>query len=122
MRARLPVLGLAAALAVSAAACQPAESPAVRYARDPEAVKRGRLIFTGTCGAYCHSLRPGVRDAPDLFDCHWKHGDRDADLFRVISSGVPDTRMLGFGTALPEGEQDIWKLIAFLRVNSRCES
>lgn len=118
---RYGALGTCLALTATLAACGGSESPATRYARDPEAVERGRLIFVGTCGAYCHSMQPGVREAPDLFDCHWKNGDRDRDLFRVIASGVPETRMVGFAEALPEGEEDIWKLIAFLRVHSRCE-
>ena len=107
-------------MAAATPGCRPGESPAASYARDPQAVERGRLLFVGTCGVYCHSLRPGLRDAPDLFDCHWKHGKRDRDIFRVISSGVPETGMLAFAEALPEGEDDVWKLVAFLRVNSRC--
>jgi mono/diheme cytochrome c family protein len=100
--------------------CPSSESPAAAYANDPEAIKRGRGIFTGVCGAYCHGLRPGHRDAPFLFDCDWKHGDRDEDLFRVILEGVPETRMQGFAGKLPDGEEDVWKVIAFLRASSTC--
>ena len=28
------------------------------YMADPEAVKRGRLLFVGTCAGYCHKLTP----------------------------------------------------------------
>ena len=85
------------------------------------ALKRGMGLFTGTCGAYCHSMNNDVRDAPFLFDCQWKNGSgSDRDVFRVIYDGVPGTRMVGFGGKMPEGDADIWKIVAFLR--SRRES
>lgn len=94
-------------------------SPAARYAEDPEAVAFGRRYFRAVCTGYCHSTQPGVkRDAPDLFDCEWRHGDRDEDLFRVMTDGVPDTEMLPFGEKLDE--EVLWKIIAFLRSSSRC--
>ena len=100
--------------------CPAPESPGAVYARDPIAVNRGRDLFVGTCGAYCHGLRSGNRDAPFLFDCDWKHGGRDEDLFRVIHDGVAQTRMPSFADKLPEGDEDIWKLVAFLRTKSIC--
>jgi mono/diheme cytochrome c family protein len=106
--------------ALAVLACSRSESPAAAFARDPAAVERGRLIFVGTCGAYCHSLTSERRDAPDLFDCEWKHGSADADLFRTITGGVPGTRMPAFAGALPEGDSDVWKVIAFLRSASKC--
>jgi len=108
-------------LAAAALACDRAESPAAAFARDPASIERGRLIFVGTCGAYCHALTPERRDAPDLFDCEWKHGGSDTELFRTISQGVPGTRMPAFAGALPEGDSDLWRLIAYLRAGSRCE-
>jgi hypothetical protein len=61
-----------------------------------------------------------ARDAPDLFDCEWLHGSSDAELFQVISQGVPDTEMLPFGGKLDP--EVLWKIIAFLRDASRCGS
>jgi mono/diheme cytochrome c family protein len=113
-------LGAALALVLLAAGCGEAESPAAAYARDAAALRRGELLFAGVCGAYCHGLQPGVRDAPYLFDCEWKHGGADGDLFRVISQGVPGTRMPAFGGKLPEGDADLWRLVAYLRSRSRC--
>jgi mono/diheme cytochrome c family protein len=114
--ARVAVWLLAAA--ALAGGCR--DSPAAAYARDPAAVERGRLLFVGTCGAYCHSLTAERRDAPDLFDCEWKHGGSDSDLFRSISQGVPGSRMPPFAGAMPEGDADLWRVIAFLRSRSRC--
>jgi len=108
-----------AATPVAAAA---EESPAVAFVKDPAAVKRGRSLFIGTCGAYCHSLHDGARgDVPDLFDCAWKDGGSDEEIFRSIADGVAGTRMVGFKKAMPEGETDVWKLVAFLRSESDCK-
>ena len=85
-------------------------------------MRRGRLIFVGTCGAYCHAVHGGTRgDVPDLFDCQWQHGGLDADIFRTITTGVPGTRMVGFKDVFPEKDTDTWKLVAFLRANSNCK-
>ena len=93
-------------------------SRAYAYMTDPEAVKRGRLLFVGTCAGYCHKLTPERVDALYLFDCDWKHGSSDQEIFNTVTIGVPNTRMLGFGTNFPEGENDLWKIIAFIRTNS----
>ena len=117
------------ALAVAAACAKPApvppppaaESPAAVFERDPAAVKRGKSLFIGTCGGYCHSYHDGARgDVPDLFDCEWKYGGTDADIFHTISNGVPNTRMVPWKGVLPDGDTDIWKLVAFLRSESTC--
>jgi mono/diheme cytochrome c family protein len=100
--------------------CSAPESPAARHAKDPESLKRGKGLFVGTCGAYCHGLQPGNRDAPYLFDCEWKHGSSDQEIFDVIRAGVPQTRMQGFADRLPEGDEDIWRLVAFLKSKSSC--
>jgi mono/diheme cytochrome c family protein len=109
----------AAAIAALAAACAPAsqESPADRFAKDPAAVKRGKGIFIGTCAAYCHSLKKDHRDAPYLFDCEWLHGGSDAEIHATIVNGVPGTRMVGFGNGFPQGDDDVWRVIAFLKTN-----
>lgn len=35
--------------------------------------------------------------------------------YRVISEGVPETTMIAFGGQLPEGDDDIWRLVAYIR-------
>ena len=97
-----------------------APSPADGYRDDPEAVARGRGLFRAVCTGYCHSTRPADRVAPDLFDCVWEHGSSDLDIHRVVLEGVPDTQMQAFGGKLPDDE--VWKIIAFLRAQSRCQS
>ncbi|MEZ4331322.1 MAG: c-type cytochrome [Myxococcota bacterium] len=111
---------LSASLGLALSGCGASESPAARFARDPDSLKRGRSLFVGTCAAYCHGLQPGVRDAPYLFDCDWKHGGSDEEIFATIRAGVPETRMQGFADRMPEGDDDVWRIVAFIRSKSEC--
>ncbi len=95
------------------------QSPAAVYADDPVALKRGRGIFLGTCSGYCHGVRGGgAGDVPNLFDCDWRHGGSDEEIFASIYNGYPETRMIGFGGKLED--EDLWKVVAYLRARSRC--
>lgn len=121
--------GLAAGLVVSVmlalTACdEPAapividpDTPSGQYLQDPVALQRGQALFIGSCVDYCHGLTPEDTDASYLFDCEWKHGSSDAEIAAVITNGIPDTRMVGFGSNFPEGESDLYKLVAYLRAN-----
>ncbi len=105
------------ATAASNPAAATSSSPVAAYLEDPEAITAGRRMFRAVCTGYCHSTTPGVtKDAPNLFDCDWTHGSEDADLFRVITKGVPDTEMLPFGGKIPD--DTIWQVIAYMRSNS----
>ena len=115
---------LSAGVLLMAACSNESESPASApesmtvvqtFMADPAALERGEALFAGTCAGYCHSFDGPNADALYLFDCEWKHGGEDADIFRTVTTGVPNTRMVGFGTNFPEGEDDLWKIIAFLR-------
>ena len=94
-------------------ACE-SSTPADTFRADPDALKRGKALFAGTCAGYCHS--PAVdRAAPYLFDCTWLHGSgNDQEIFAVIAGGAPNTAMLGFKGKLPEGDDDIWRLVAYI--------
>ena len=116
----LKALSLPSCIAFILISCGPASEPpskADEYLSDATAVQRGRSIFVGTCAGYCHRLTPEVVDAVYLFDCEWKHGGSDQAIFNTVTNGVPNTRMIGFGTNFPEGEDDLWKVIAFLKSN-----
>jgi mono/diheme cytochrome c family protein len=56
-----------------------------------------------------------VGDVPDLFDCVWVHGTSNQDIYNTISNGVPGSRMIGFAGRLPDGDEDIWKIIVYLK-------
>ncbi len=109
------------------AGCEP-KSPADAFLDDPAALKRGKLIFVGTCGGYCHGPSlgemqgggtQGARDAPYLFDCVWRHGGTDQAVYDTIANGVPGTRMISFDGKLPEGASDIWRIVAYLKSERR---
>ncbi len=89
--------------------------PARTYQEDPEALARGEAVFTGTCSGYCHGVNIAVNNTPNLFDCAWLHGGSNRDVFNTISNGVPGSAMVAFAGRLPEGDDDIWKIIAFLK-------
>ena len=86
---------------------------------DAAAVARGNALFEGSCTDFCHQRETSNSDASFLFDCDWKHGATDQEIFDIVTLGVPDTRMLGFGSNFPQGEDDLWKIIAFLRSNQQ---
>lgn len=114
---------LAAALIAASCALLPdtrPPSPYEAHLADPEALQRGKGVFVGMCGGYCHGLSPGNRAAPDLFDCEWKHGGEPEQIYHTISNGVPNTPMISFAGKLPGGDPDIWKIVAFLKSSSRC--
>ena len=89
------------------------------FQSDPAALRRGQELFLGSCVSFCHGLigEEPVQggDALFLFDCHWQHARDNADIFRIIKEGIPDTRMVGFGDNFPEGDVDVWKIIAWIR-------
>ncbi|MGK2871206.1 MAG: c-type cytochrome [Alphaproteobacteria bacterium] len=110
----------AAVVAMLLAGCD--DGAQVSAAPDPAVIARGKALFVGTCGAYCHKMTDTGGDALFLFDCDWKHGATDDDIFRVINEGVEGTRMVAFGGAFPEGDKDARALVAYLRAASQCKT
>jgi len=89
------------------------------YMADPEAVARGEALFIGSCAEHCHTREPTTTDATYLFACEWQQETDDETMAETIRSGIPNTRMVGFGSNFPDGDDDLWKLIAFLRFNQQ---
>lgn len=87
-------------------------------AKSPADLARGRSIFLGTCGAYCHKTVEAHTDAAYLFGCTWRHGGSDAELFHTMTTGVPGTRMVSFKGAIPD--EDLYRIIAWLRTANKC--
>ncbi len=91
-----------------------------QYMNDDLALLRGEAIYAGSCASFCHGLTPEIAgeefgSAANLFDCQWKYGGSDEEIFSTVVTGVAGTGMVGFGSNFPEGDDDLWKLIAFLR-------
>jgi putative heme-binding domain-containing protein len=64
--------------------------------------------------AGCHGLHAtGGRSGPDLTQGTFAAGDTDADLYRVISTGVPGSEMPGFRGRLEDVER--WRLVSYVR-------
>jgi len=84
------------------------------FAQEP--AERGRLAFRIFC-APCHGIHADGGRGPDLTLGTYSAGDKDADLFRVISRGVPGTEMEAYGARLPD--IDIQALVAYIRSVAR---
>lgn len=101
---------------MAAAAC--AADDRNPLAGDPKAVKAGEYEFRINC-ALCHGLgaRGGGR-GPDLTRAHKRHAHSDADMFQIISNGIPGTAMPANGTnaqGVGMTDDEIWELITYIR-------
>ncbi len=91
------------------------------FAGNAQAADDGHKLFLQSC-APCHGRdgtggqgqAEGMRP-PDLTRGVFKAGKQDADLFRVISSGVKGTEMPSFSSL---GSEQIWRLVTFVRTLS----
>ena len=87
-------------------------------AGNPQAAKAGEYEFRINC-ALCHGLgaRGGGR-GPDLTRAHKKHVHSDAEMFQVISNGIPGTAMPANGTngqGVGMTDHEIWQIITYIR-------
>lgn len=98
-----------------------AETATNPFAGDAQAVSEGKVIFEAVCAGYCHATEGAAREGrcPNLFDCDWKHGNSDREVFQVVAAGVPQTEMVGFKGKLPD--DILWKVIAYVRSASQCK-
>src|SRR5262245_47298444 len=85
---------------------------AAQVSKDPKQIALGKAIFRVWCSP-CHGIRAGGGRGPDLTRGTYNNGDRDSDLFRVISGGVAGTEMQSFGSDLDP--ESIWSVISFIR-------
>jgi len=102
-------------LALATLACAQDRNP---LAGNPQAAKAGESEFRINC-ALCHGLgaRGGGR-GPDLTRAQKKHVHSDADMFQVISNGIPGTAMPANGTngqGVGMTDEEIWQIIAYIR-------
>ena len=98
-------------LAVMLTSLRPWAQENVKPQVKQDTIDRGHAFFANNCGI-CHGADAhGGDKAPDLNTGHFKHATSDADLFRVITHGVP-------GTIMPANDlpsEQVWAIIAFLR-------
>jgi putative heme-binding domain-containing protein len=106
----ITVLALAASLLAAQEDKVPQANP---LAGDAQAIELGRVAFRMNCSG-CHGLRAtGGRSGPDLTRGTFAAGNTDADLYRVLSNGVPGTEMPSFATWLEANER--WRVISYVR-------
>lgn len=86
----------------------------------PESIKNGAAVYAKYCRS-CHGLRgrgdgiaapPGTKPA-NLVDAEWKHGSTDADIYKVIRTGIEP-----FTAMRPQkgmSDADVWSIIHYLR-------
>ena len=99
------------------------EAQANPVAGDAAAIAEGEMLFEAVCAGYCHVKSGADRDGkcPNLFDCDWKNGEgTDAEMFKVVSDGVPKTEMVGFAGQLPDDM--LWQILAYVRSASQCQA
>ncbi len=109
------VLGLALAVATISVLRADDRNP---FAGNAKAAKAGEYEFRINC-ALCHGLgaRGGGR-GPDLTRAQKKHTHSDADMFQVISNGIPGTAMPANGTngqGVGMTDEEIWQIITYIR-------
>src|SRR5215813_5294199 len=95
--------------------CIVAQNP---LAGDPKAGKAGEYEFRINC-ALCHGLGAhGGGRGPDLTRAVKKRTHSDADMFQVISNGIPGTAMPANGTngqGVGMTDREIWQIITYIR-------
>ena len=83
----------------------------------PAAIERGLELFNERC-SFCHGTRGHGAKGPCLSCGRFLYrGGSNAQLFATISGGIPGGQMGAFAASM-SGE-DIWRIIAFLRDETR---
>ena len=90
------------------------------FTGDAAAIAFGKTLYEATCTGYCHTTATAKRvgRCPNLFDCEWKHGNTDGEIYHIVNEGVPNTEMVGFKGRLPD--EMLWKITAYIRSASQC--
>jgi cytochrome c oxidase cbb3-type subunit III len=112
------VVSLCTGYLLLAAAATMAADDRNPLAGDPKAAKAGEYEFRINC-ALCHGLGAhGGGRGPDLTRAQKKHVHSDAEMFQVISNGIPGTVMPANGTngqGVGMTDEEIWQIIAYIR-------
>ena len=75
-----------------------------------KAIDQGEFVYKRRC-SNCHGLDARGYRAPDLTAGQFVNGTSDAQLYRVITRGIPTTEMSGTNM----NEDEVWALISYMR-------
>lgn len=76
----------------------------VSFPSDAAALEAGKAVFAGKCLA-CHGAKGEGLVGPNLTDDFWIHGKgTEADIYKVVTEGVPEKGMISWKTLLKEDE------------------
>jgi alcohol dehydrogenase (cytochrome c) len=106
LRPALPIIRSLVLLLLASVAC------VAQLSKDPRQIEQGRNTFRVWCSS-CHGMHARGGRGPDLTRRNYENGNRDSDLFRVITQGVFGTDMQAFSGDLSPNE--IWQVISYLR-------
>ncbi len=88
------------------------------FAGSSKAAKAGEYEFRINC-ALCHGLgAKGGGRGPDLTRAQKKFAHNDAEMFQIISNGIPGTAMPANGTngqGVGMTDEEIWQIITYIR-------
>lgn len=84
------------------------------YEGSVEAVEEGAALYKSYC-TFCHGTGGRGAKGPNLTDEFWKFGGTDEAIYQTLAHGRPGTQMGAFLTAEKMNEDQIWKVIAYLR-------
>ena len=98
-------------LAASTSWAQSRDTNPYTSARD---VAEGRRLYALFC-VFCHGMDGASGRGARLASTFRRHGASDRDQYRVIADGVSGTEMSGHFL----GEEEIWKILAFVRTLER---
>jgi len=106
---------IAVVFAIATLLAADAQNP---LAGNAKAAKAGEYEFRINC-ALCHGLgaRGGGR-GPDLTRAKKKYAHSDAEMFQIISNGIPGTAMPANGTngqGVGMTDEEIWQIITYIR-------
>lgn len=85
------------------------------YQGNGPAIQVGQRLFIHMNCAYCHGFDGGGGMGPSLQGQSWRFGGDDADVFKTIYGGR-GKGMPAWAAAITE--DDIWKLVAYIRTLS----
>src|SRR5436309_3941637 len=90
-------------------------APQTRELKNPvegqqKAIEQGEYVYKSRCSE-CHGLDARGYRAPDLTAGQFSNGTGDAQLYRVITRGIPATEMSGTNM----NEDEVWALISYIR-------